>query len=288
MLTRRQFVIASVGTALAGRQSAPERSQPTAQEIVNRIRAGVGLPWRATTIDGIKAGDPNTTVTGVATTVMATLDVLKQAAASRRNFIVTTEPVFYSGNDEPGNRANDPVYLAKKAFIDEHRLVVFRFADHWHARVPNESVRALAAALDWTRHRTPANASIYKLPETTLRSLSAQVQKRLGVRGLRVVGRSDMRVVTVLLSPATTDLPGTVRNLPQADVLLAGEPREWEAVPYVLDTAPAGRARGLIAVGRIVSEEPGARACAEWLRTIVPSVTVEPITVADPYWRPTV
>jgi putative NIF3 family GTP cyclohydrolase 1 type 2 len=288
MLTRRQFVIASVGTALAGRQSAPERSQPTAQEIVNRIRAGVGLPWRATTIDGIKAGDPNTTVTGVATTVMATLDVLKQAAASRRNFIVTTEPVFYSGNDEPGNRANDPVYLAKKAFIDEHRLVVFRFADHWHARVPNESVRALAAALDWTRHRTPANASIYELPETTLRSLSAQVQKRLGVRGLRVVGRSDMRVVTALLSPATTDLPGTVRNLPQADVLLAGEPREWEAVPYVLDTAPAGRARGLIAVGRIVSEEPGARACAEWLRTIVPSVTVEPITVADPYWRPTV
>jgi putative NIF3 family GTP cyclohydrolase 1 type 2 len=288
MLTRRQFVIASVGTALAGRQSAPERSQPTAQEIVNRIRAGVGLPWRATTIDGIKAGDPNTTVTGVATTVMATLDVLKQAAASRRNFIVTTEPVFYSGNDEPGNRANDPVYLAKKAFIDEHRLVVFRFADHWHARVPNESVRALAAALDWTRHRTPANASIYELPETTLRSLSAQVQKRLGVRGLRVVGRTDMRVVTVLLSPATTDLPGTVRNLPQADVLLAGEPREWEAVPYVLDTAPAGRARGLIAVGRIVSEEPGARACAEWLRTIVPSVTVEPITVADPYWRPTV
>jgi putative NIF3 family GTP cyclohydrolase 1 type 2 len=288
MLTRRQFVIASVGTALAGRQSAPERSQPPAREIVDRIRAGVGLPWRATTIDGIKAGDPNTTVTGITTTVMATLEVLRQAAASRRNFIVTTEPVFYSGNDEPGTRANDPVYVAKRAFIDENRLVVFRFADHWHARVPNESVRALAAALDWTRHRTPANESIYKLPETTLRSLSAHVQKRLGVRGLRVVGRPDMRVATVLLSPATTDLPGTVRNLPQADVLLAGEPREWEAVPYVLDTAPAGRARGLIAVGRIVSEEPGARACAEWLRTIVPSVTVEPTTVADPYWRPTV
>ena len=59
----------------------------------------------------------------------------------------------------------------------------------------------------------------------------------------------------------------TVKNLPQADVILSGEPREWEAVEYVFDTAAAGQPRGMIAVGRLVSEEPGMRACAAWLRT---------------------
>jgi putative NIF3 family GTP cyclohydrolase 1 type 2 len=287
MLSRRRFVLSGVGAALIPRQTAPERGVSTAQDVVERIRSSVGVPWRTPTVDGIKAGDPSTAITGIATTVMATFDVLRKAVASRRNLIVTTEPVFYSGNDEPGNRTADPVYLAKKAFIDEHRLVVVRFTDHWHARVPNEAARALAATLDWTRYRTADRELIYRLPEMTLRSVSAHVRQRLGSRGMRVVGRSDMRVSTVLLSPGTTDLAGTVRNLPHADLVLAGEPREWEAVPYVLDAAEAGGGKALIAVGRIASEEPGARACAEWLRTIIPAMTVDTIPVADPYWRPT-
>jgi hypothetical protein len=34
--------------------------------VIDRIRANVGVPWRDTTIDGFKAGDPATVVTGVA------------------------------------------------------------------------------------------------------------------------------------------------------------------------------------------------------------------------------
>jgi hypothetical protein len=34
--------------------------------VIDRIRAKVGVPWRDTTIDGFKAGDPATVVTGVA------------------------------------------------------------------------------------------------------------------------------------------------------------------------------------------------------------------------------
>jgi hypothetical protein len=77
-----------------------------------------------------------------------------------------------------------------------------------------------------------------------------------------------------------------VDHLPHADVILSGEPREWEAVEYVFDTASAGQPKGMIAVGRVVSEEPGMRACAAWLRTLIPEVPVEPIAVGDPYWRP--
>ncbi len=86
-------------------------------------------------------------MTGIATTVMATLDALRRAAAAGQNLVITQEPTFYFANDEPGNRAADPVYLAKKAFIDEQRLGVWRFSDHWNARQPNESATARAATL---------------------------------------------------------------------------------------------------------------------------------------------
>jgi hypothetical protein len=179
------------------------------------------------------------------------------------------------------------VYLAKKAFIDEHHLVVWRFSDHWGARVPNEFASALADTLGWAKLRTPANPLIYAVPSTTLGALAAQARARLGVRGgMRVIGSSGMRIRRVLVSPGTTSLQTTIDNLPQADVILSGEPREWEAVEYVADTAAAGQPKGMIAVGRLVSQEPGMRACAAWLRTLITEVPVEAVAAADPYWRP--
>ena len=279
----------AVGAAALLSAGAPRlaRAGLTAQEAIDRIRAGVGVPWRDTTVDTLKAGDPQTAVTGIATTVMATLPVLRQAAAAGRNLIVTCEPTFYGGNDDPGPRASDAVYLAKKAFIEEKRLVVWRFSDHWNARVPNEFAAALADTLGWAKLRTAGNPLVYAMPSTTLGALTAHVRARLGVKGsLRVIGAAGMRVGRVLLSPGTTDLPSTVKNLPDADVILSGEPREWEAVEYVFDTASAGQPKAMIAVGRAVSEEPGMRACAAWLRTLIPEVPVNAIAAGDPYWRP--
>jgi putative NIF3 family GTP cyclohydrolase 1 type 2 len=285
--SRREFVIAGAAALLSAGAARLPRFALTAQQAIDRIRANAGVPWRETTVDTFKAGDPQTIVTGVATTVMATLPVLREAAAAGRNLIVTCEPTFYNGNDEPGTRANDAVYLAKKAFIDEHRLVIWRFSDHWGARVPNEFATALAGTLGWGKLRSADNPLIYAIPSTTLGALAAHARARLGVRGgLRMIGNPGMRVRRVLVSPGTTTLQSTVANLPRADVILSGEPREWEAVEYVLDTGSTGQPRGMIAVGRVVSEEPGMRACADWLRTLVPEVPVAAIAAGDPYWRP--
>lgn len=286
-VSRREFVATGAAALLAAGAPRLPRFELTAQQAIDRIRGKVGVPWRETTVDTFKAGDPQTVVTGIATAVMGTLPVLRQAAAAGRNLIVTCEPVFYSANEDPGARATDDVYLAKKAFIEEHKLVLWRFSDHWNARVPNEFTSALADTLGWTALRTADNPLIYAIPSTTLGALTAHVRARLEVRGsLRVIGRPDMRVRRVLVNPGTTDLQTTVKHLPQADVILSGEPREWEAVEYVFDTASAGQPRGMIAVGRAVSEEPGMRGCAAWLRSLIPEVPVEAIAGGDPYWRP--
>ena len=295
-VSRRSFVFTGAATLLSARvvrgrprQDGRHDQGMTARDVVARIQAQVGVPWREKTVDTFKAGDPDTIVTGVATSVMATLDVLRQAAAAKRNLVITHEPTFYTGTDEPGPRANDPVYLAKRAFIDEHRLVVWRFSDHWLARQPGEFTRALADALGWTAGRDPANESLFTIPQTTVGAVATHIRERLQVRGgMRLVGRAETPVRRVVLSPGTTDLATTVQHLRDADLLVSGEPREWEAVEYVADTAVAGPPRSLLAIGRIVSEEPGMRACAAWLRTLLGDVPVDALAIGDPYWRPAV
>ena len=283
--SRREFIVGTTAALLSSGVVRAQRPSLTAQQIADRLRAGVGVAWRTQTIDGFKAGDPSTVVTGIATMVMATVDSMKRAAAAGQNFIVTQEPTFYAANDEPGNRAKDPVYVAKKALIDEHRLVVWRFSDHWNARQPNEAAKALASALKWTGAEVADAPQTYRIPETTLSGLVSQIRNRLPIRGgLRLVGQPGMRVRTVFLAPGTTSLASAVTNLQKADVVLAGEPREWEAVPYALDTWSAGQGKGLIAVGRIVSEGPGMQACAKWIQSQIPEVHVKSISTADPYW----
>jgi len=286
-VSRREFVLGTACALVAARTTRALRADLSAQQIVDRIRANVGVPWKASSSDGVKAGAVTTPVTGVATTVMATIDVLRRAAAAGQNFVITQEPVFYALNDEAGNRATDPVYLAKKAFVDEHRLVVFRFADHWSARQPNDAVKALAGALGWSGKELAGADQMYQVPETTLGALIADVRRRLGLRGgLRVVGQPTLTVRTVFVSPGTTTVPMTTAALRRADVIVTGEPREWEAVPYVLDTWAAHAPKGMIHIGRVVSEEPGMQACAKWIKSFTPEVPVEHIASADPYWSP--
>ena len=278
-VSRRQFVLGSTAGLFATRLRG-QSGKITAQDVVDRIKANVGLPWRTATVDGIKAGDPMADVTGVATTAIATLPMLRRAAGEKLNFIVTQEPVFYSATDAPGNLANDPVYLAKKKFIDDEKLVIFRFSDHWAARQPNLAADQLARNLGW-KPPMPVVDQVYEIPERTLETIIPLSN----LPGTRLVGDPKMKVRRVFVSPGTTTLPATMAALQRADAVLAGEPREWEAVPYVLDSAVAGQPKGMVIVGRVVSEDPGRGACADWVKSLFPEIPTAHLTTADPYWN---
>src|SRR5262245_52486484 len=118
---------------------AAEPAVLTARQVIERIQQHVGVPWREETVDTFKAGDPATAVSGIAVTMMATQDVLERAAAAGANLVITHEPTFYGHFDKPGDleQAGDKVLAAKRAFIDAHHLVVWRFHAHWHARRPD-------------------------------------------------------------------------------------------------------------------------------------------------------
>ena len=167
-LTRRAFVQAAAAPLLVGAEQAAGRrwTSPSRTSWTGFGRGGV--PWREKTVDGFKAGDPAAALTGVAVTVAARLENLKRAASAGCNLVITQEPVFYGANDDPGNRASDPVYLAKKAYIDQGEARGLAVPDHWSARQPDPRVAALAEALSW-KDGAGQRQGIYRIPETPSR-----------------------------------------------------------------------------------------------------------------------
>ena len=263
----------------------------TAREVIERIQAHVGVPWQSDTVDTFKAGNPDTPVTGIAVTMMATLDVLKRAAASGNNFIITHEPTFFSHLDKPDELAegeNDPVLAEKRTFIKEHGLIIWRFHDHWHARKPDGIEAGTVYALGWEKFQDPANQYLFTVPQTTVEQLAAELKARLGIRIVRVVGERGMKVTRVAMSPGAAGFAHETNALEMQDVevLVVGETREWETVEYVADAVTEGKHKALIILGHIPSEQAGMEECTRWLKDFVTEVPVSFVPAAEPFWSP--
>jgi putative NIF3 family GTP cyclohydrolase 1 type 2 len=300
-LSRRQFVrLTAAGAAASpfiggGRTAA---ASPTAQEIVDRIKMKLGVAWQATTVDSFKAGDPSTPVTGIVTTSLATVDVMRRAVKAGANLIVTSGPTFYSRADSPTPPAGrgrgaatppspDPVFTAKNEFITANKLVVWRFSDHWKLRTPDPFVQGLVDVLGWSRNRSADDPAHITLPAVSLDTLAADVKMALAARGgVRVVGDPRTLVRTVGLLPGTISIQGVLAVLPKVDAVIAGEIREWESSEYARDLVSTGAAKALIVVGRTLSEDAGMKLCAQWLESIVTEAPVRWMSAGDPYWRP--
>jgi putative NIF3 family GTP cyclohydrolase 1 type 2 len=272
----------------------------TAAAVVRRIQTVLGGDWPSAGPDGFKAGDPLTVVKGIATTAMATMDVLQQAVQANTNLIVTYEPTFYSradgAVDSPPGRGgaaggNDFVIKAKCEFIEKNGLVVFRLRDHWQARKENDMVTGLAGALGWRARAVSDKAgngdAVYEIPAATAEATVALIRSTLKLRaGLRVVGDRNAIIRRVLLIPGSMTATTLWLRYSEVDMIVAGEVREWENTHYAADIFTSGEKRALVTIGRVVSEDPGMAVCAEWLKTIVKQVPAKWIGVGDPYWRP--
>jgi putative NIF3 family GTP cyclohydrolase 1 type 2 len=259
----------------------------TARALVDRIKAHLGVPWTEPTVDTFKAGDPDVPLTGVAVTMMATLEVLERAAASGHNLVITHEPTFYDHQDrlEPLEREHDAVFAAKQAFLTQHRMVVWRLHDHWHRRHPDGIEAGMVRALGWERYQNPANEYLFVLPETTVRQLAATVRDRLGVRAMRVLGDPAMKVTKVALAPGAAGFDLQRKALQQdVEVVVLGEAREWETIEYAADAVTAHMRKALIIPGHIPSEQAGMDECARWLKTFVSEVPVDFVPASEPFW----
>lgn len=260
----------------------------TAGEVIDRIKAKVAIPWRAQTVDNIIAGTRETPVRGLATTMMATFDVLQRAATAGCNMVVTHEPTFYSHQDATDAFADDPIYRAKREFIEKHQMIVFHFHDHWHARTPDGIAAGMERELGWETHADPRAPRRYVFDGIPLADFARDMRSKLKIDVMRVVGDPALRVRRVATSWGYASLTPSVPLLAEdgVDVLVVGETREWEMVEYAQDMMAAGKRKGLVILGHVVSEQAGMKYCAEWLREFVTEVPVTFVAAAEPYWDP--
>jgi putative NIF3 family GTP cyclohydrolase 1 type 2 len=284
-----KLIVLLLGSALLCSAAMAQNAKPTAREVIAAIQQHVDVPWQKETVDTFKAGNPDTPVTGIAVTMMATLDVLQRASAQGFNLVITHEPTFYNHLDTPeGMDQGDPVWAEKRAFIEKHGMVIWRFHDHWHMRKPDGIEAGMIHALGWEKFQSAENPYLFTLPEATLQTLAGDVAKCLDSSVLRVVGNPQMKVTKIALSPGAAGFERETHalELNNVEVLVIGETRDWETVEYVADAVTEGKNKALIVIGHIPSEQAGMEECTRWLKTFVKDVPVQFVPAKQPFWLP--
>ena len=117
--------------------------------------------------------------------------------------------------------------------------------------------------------------------------LAEDLRVKLHAAVPRIAGDREMKVTRVAFSPGSAGFHRETGALemPDVQVLIAGETHEWETVEYVTDARSEGRAKALILLGHIASEQAGMEECARWLRTFITNVPIEFVPTAD-MWAP--
>jgi putative NIF3 family GTP cyclohydrolase 1 type 2 len=277
-----------------------------AKEIVSAV-AGWSkvdtLPER--TCDIYISGGPDSEVTGVVTTFMATVDVIRKAIALGCNMIITHEPTYFNGWDETDWLEGDPVYLEKKRLIDENNIVIWRCHDRMHMMASDGIYAGLLKELAWEKyargsHKSDTPAPIadfqsafhdyYDIPETTLRSLASYFKSRLGMDVVRVIGDPDMACSRVgilvgggSLGLGVEEMPMQVMRAKSIDVMVCGEVTEWTLCAYANDAHMLGMKKALLIIGHERSEEWGMKYMAECLQPLLPSLPVAFVDAKEPF-----
>lgn len=261
----------------------------TAGEVVARIKANLGFPWRSTTFrDTYHFGGPDTVVNGIATTMFDSYDAIRRAVEAGCNMMVPHEDTYWNDRDDVSMVSGDPAYKLKVDFMREHNVVVFRMHDHMHARNPDFIYVGLARALGLdSKYETAPQSHYFTLPETTLGEMAATFQQRLGDKAIRVVGDPRAKVSRLHLGVgyATPSI-----NDRDVDVVVSGEQQEsdgfLDSPAYVLDAATLRIPKGWIMLGHNVSEEQGMLEMAQWIKSITPEVPVQLVRTGEPFWAP--
>src|SRR5216683_307975 len=116
--------------------------------------------------------------------------------------------------------------------------------------------RAAAAGQNLIITHEPTFYNHLDKPED-LEHLASDLKSRLKIRVMRVVGDPKLKVRKAALVPGASGFGKETRALEMSDVqvLVTGEPREWETVEYVADAVTEGKPKALIILGHIPSEQ---------------------------------
>jgi putative NIF3 family GTP cyclohydrolase 1 type 2 len=292
--TRRDFInLVSAALAATGSQSISARASAaplpalTIEQAIDRIKAAVPARPVANTVDTIKMGDASKPLRAIATTFLATCEVIQKAAGLEANLVISHEPIFYNHRDETDWLKGDSVLEYKRQLIGKHGLVVWRFHDFWHQRNPDPMTVTLMKNAGLPPGGTGEQEGIVEIPPVPLSELALTLKQKLGLPAVRFAGNPKLVCRKVGIAPGAAGGQTQILGLSRMglDVVVCGEISEWETNEYARDAAFAGINRGVIVLGHVHSEEPGMKLLADWLPTVLPGVPVNHVPAGDPFSR---
>jgi putative NIF3 family GTP cyclohydrolase 1 type 2 len=277
--------LASFAGALLG-QASQVAKNATAGQVIAAVISNTGSKPIPNTVDVIKEGDPATVVTGIVTCMFATMDVLREAVVKKCNLIIVHEPLYYNHLDETNKLQNDPVFLEKRKFITDNKLVIWRFHDYIHSMRPDGIAVGMVNKLGWKNYEVNGSTNQFLLPETTLSELLKNLKLIFPKNAFYVIGNPDMKLSHVCLAEGAPGSATHIRLLEDnnVDVVLAGEAQQWETYEYMRDAISQGRNKAIIFLGHVNSEEAGMDYCSTWLKSFIKDIPVTYIEKGPSFW----
>ncbi len=243
----------------------------------------------AKTCDGVKCGDPEQELTGIAVTCAPVYEVVKKAAELGCNLIICHEPSFYNHPDCTDWMEENPVYQEKKRVLAEHGIVICRDHDALHAHTPDGIYTGVMKELGWEPYRadTGRRPMLYHLPQMTVAQLADRLKDILGMRTVRIIGCVDgiiSKVAYVGGGNLSFDDSNTKMMMGETEVMIAGELIDWTVMSFVHDAAAMGQQKTIIQLGHFNSEALGMKYAAKWIGELMgETVPVHWIPTGEPY-----
>lgn len=290
MLARRTFIATTFKAAGAAAlltvpgMAMATRKPYTVREIIDMILKDIpGAPFKET-VDTLKSGSETQVVTGIVTTMFATVAVIEEAAKRKANFIIAHEPTFYNHLDDTNWVAQNEVVKQKQELLKKHNITVWRFHDYWHTHRPDGIGYGVLKDTGWLQYYKPGEM-ILKIPPASLQDVIAKLKQSLGIEQLRVIGDLSQTCERIALLPGAAGGQRQVAIVEKEkpDVLIVGEVHEWETAEYIRDARQLGAKTALIVLGHSQSEEPGMEYLVEWLQPKVPGLPVTHIASGNPF-----
>ena len=251
----------------------------TVSQVIERIIAEVPGGKLAETVDTLKSGSGDQVVTGIVTTMFATVKVIQAAAKIKANFIIAHEPTFYNHLDDPNWVENDQTVKEKKELLEKNQITVWRFHDYWHRMKPDGILHGVLLKTDWLTYN-PKEENVFQVPAQSLGDIIRHLKDSLKIPRIRYIGDESANCSIVVLLPGAGGGQNQVKMMinSKADLLIVGESSEWETPEYIRDSRAFGKSVSLIVLGHAYSEEPGMEYLVQWLHPKVPGIKITHIT----------
>lgn len=246
--------------------------------------------------DGYKAGNPEQECKGVAVALVPTMEVIRKAVKRDCNLLITHEPIYYQTPDFPewkGNFGNQ-VQKEKEEWIKESGLTIWRDHDHMHVHKPDSIFTGVIKYLGWQDYfigkptNEPSFYYPFEIPEITVEQLGEFLVEKVGMNGLRYIGRKTDKIHRVAIvahiypnsfgkDEIKTDgyyhsYDMEIMKLMEEEeiqAIIPGEIIEWTVLSYIRDGIAQGKPMACYNLGHFNLEELGMKYAAEWIQELV-------------------